>query len=159
MVTSIELVWDSRVPAPQERVNTTSSRAQRRKKGLHMSLNNCDNTLCFLEDYSVLVCKEHRTAVVNLNTHLLQHHNVPTATRKQIVERFSHFATVSPAEIELPEEPAQPIDELGEPLDALQCKTCRFITVNKDIMRIHCNKTHQQAWIGEKSLLYNTVKV
>lgn len=155
----MELVWDSRVPALQERVNTTSSRAQRRKKGLHMSLNNCNNTLCFLEDYSVLVCKEHCTAVVNLNTHLLQHHNVPTATRKQIVKRFSHFATVSPAEIELPEEPAQPIDELGEPLDALQCKTCRFITVNKDIMRIHCNKTHQQAWIGEKSLLYNTVKV
>ena len=26
-------------------------------------------------------------------------------------------------------------------------------------MRIHCNKNHQQAWIGEKSLLYNTVKV
>lgn len=106
-----------------------------------MSLNNCDNTLCFLEDYSVLVCKEHRTAVVNLDTHLLQHHNVPTATRKQIVERFNHFATVIPDDIELPEEPAQPIDELGEPLDALQCKTCRFVTVNKDTMRIHCKKT------------------
>jgi hypothetical protein len=37
---------------------------------------NCDNILCFLEDYGVLVCKE-------------QHHNVPSATRKQIVERFS----------------------------------------------------------------------
>jgi len=73
---------------------------------------NCNNTLCFLKDDSVLVCKEHRTAVVNLNTHLLQHHNVPTATQKQIIERFDYFATVSPAEIELPEEPAQPIDEL-----------------------------------------------
>jgi hypothetical protein len=103
---------------------------------------NCDIIHCFLEDYSVLVCKEHCTAVVNLNTHLLQHHNVPTATRKQIVERFSHFATVSSAEIELLDEPAQPIDELGEPLDALQCKICCFVTVNKDTMRIHCNKNY-----------------
>ena len=40
----MELVWDSRLSAPQEQVNTTSSRAQRRKQGLHMSLDNCDNT-------------------------------------------------------------------------------------------------------------------
>jgi hypothetical protein len=26
-------------------------------------------------------------------------------------------------------------------------------------MRIHCKKNHQQVWKGEKSLLYNTVKV
>ena len=155
----MELVWNSRLLTPQERVNTTSSRTQRRKQGLHLSLNNCDDVLCFLEDFSVLVCKEHHTAVVNLDTHLLQHHNVPAATRKQIVEHFSSFATVSPAEIELPDEPAQPIDELREPLDGLQCKTCSFITVNKDTMRMHCKKNHQQAWLGEKSLLYKAVKV
>ncbi|KAL1640484.1 hypothetical protein SLS61_010254, partial [Didymella pomorum] len=76
-----------------------------------------------------------------------------------IVEHFSSFATVSPAKIELPDEPAQPTDELGEPLDGLQCETCSFITVNKDAMRMHCKKTHQQAWVGEKSLLYKTMKV
>ena len=113
----MELVWDSRLSAPQERVNTTSSRAQRRKQGLHMSLDDCNDTLCFLEDYNVLVWKEHHTAVVNLNTHLLQHHNVPTRTRKQIVERFSHFATVSPADIELLDKPAQLINKLEKPLN------------------------------------------
>ncbi|KAL1640171.1 hypothetical protein SLS61_010262, partial [Didymella pomorum] len=45
------------------------------------------------------------------------------------------------------------------PLDGLQCETCSFITVNKDAMRMYCKKTHQQAWVGEKSLLYKTVKV
>lgn len=155
----MELVWDNRLSTPQEQVNTTSTRAQGRKQGLRISLDNCDNVLCFLEDFGVLVCKEHHTAVVNLNTHLLQHHNVPAATRKQVVEHFSSFSTVNPAEIELPDEPAQPIDELGEPLDGLQCKTCSFITVNKDTMRMHCKKDHQQAWVGEKSLLYKTAKV
>ncbi|KAJ4329600.1 hypothetical protein N0V87_010726, partial [Didymella glomerata] len=76
-----------------------------------------------------------------------------------IVEHFSSFSTVNLAEIEPPDEPAQPIDELGEPLDGLQCKTCSFITVNKDTMRMHCKKVHQQAWVGEKSLLYKFVKV
>ena len=65
---------------------------------------------------------------------------MPAATRKQIVEHFSSFATVDPAEVALPDEPAQPIDKLGEPLDGLQCKTCSFITVNKDTMRMHCKK-------------------
>jgi hypothetical protein len=74
--------------------------------------------------------------------HLLQHHNVPAATQKQVIKHFSSFATVNPAEIELPDEPAQLIDELGEPLDRLQCETCSFITVNKDAIRINCKKTH-----------------
>lgn len=36
---------------------------------------------------------------------------------------------------------------------------CSWITINKDKMRRHCKKNHQQAWIGEKSLLYKSVKV
>ncbi|KAF3037094.1 hypothetical protein E8E12_005610 [Didymella heteroderae] len=69
------------------------------------------------------------------------------------------FSLVDPTEVELPDEPAQPIDELGEPQDGLQCTTCSFITTNKDAMRMHCKKDHQQAWAGRKSLLYKTVKV
>ena len=45
-----------------------------------MLLNNYNNTLYFLEDYSVLVYKEHYTTIINLNTHLLQYYNVPTIT-------------------------------------------------------------------------------
>ncbi|KAL1640737.1 hypothetical protein SLS61_010232, partial [Didymella pomorum] len=74
-----------------------------------------------------------------------------------VVEHFSSFSTVNPAEIELPDEPAQPIDELGEPLDGLQCETCSFITVNKDAMRMHCKKTHQQA-NTENDEVENTVQ-
>jgi superfamily II DNA helicase RecQ len=156
---AMELVWNSRASTLQEVTNTTSSSTKRHKKGLQVSLDNCNDVLCFLQDFGVFVCKEHHTAVINLNTHLLQHHNVPAATRKQVVERFSHFAPVDPAEMELPDEPAQPIEELGKPLDGLHCKTCRFITINRDTLRMHCKKNHQQAWTGDKSLLYDTVKV
>lgn len=155
----MELVWDSRLSTPQERVNTTSSSAQRRKRGLQVSLDNCDEILCFLQEFGVLVCREHHTAVVNLNTHLLQHHSVPAATRKQVVERFNQFALIDAADVELPDEPARLIEELGKPLDGLQCKTCSFITINKDTMRMHCKKDHQQAWLGGKGALYHSVKV
>jgi hypothetical protein len=60
---------------------------------------NYNDILCVLKDYSVLVCKEHYTTIVNLDTHLLQHYCVPAATRKQVVKRFSHFTLVNLAKI------------------------------------------------------------
>jgi hypothetical protein len=155
----MELVWDSRASTLQESTDSTNSSTQHRQRGAQVSRDNCDDILCFLEDFGVIVCKQHHTAVVNLNTHLLQHHSVPATARRQIVERFSMFSPVDPSEIQLPDELAQPIEELGKPLDGLQCKTCGFITTNKDTVRMHCKKKHKQAWRGETSMLYNTVKV
>jgi hypothetical protein len=107
----------------------------------------------------VLVCKQHRTGVVNLNKHLLEHHATPAALRGEIVERFIHFARTEPNAVELPEPPAHPIEELGSPLDGLKCKTCDFVTINTNRLRMHCRKNHQQAWTGDKSVLYESVKV
>ncbi|KAJ8115248.1 hypothetical protein OPT61_g3059 [Boeremia exigua] len=81
------------------------------------------------------------------------------AVRRQIVKRFSQFKTIALSAVESPDEPAQLIEELGDLLDGAQCKTCSWITINKDEMRKHCKKYHQQAWVGEKSSLYKTVKV
>jgi hypothetical protein len=120
------------------------------------TLDNSNDILCFLQDFGVLVCKEHHNAIVNLNTHLLQHHSVPATTRKQIVERFSHFTPVDPAEVQLPDEP---IKKLKKPLDELRCRTCGLTTVSKDAIRMHCKNNHQQAWTREKSLLVDSVKV
>jgi hypothetical protein len=49
-----------------------------------------------------------------------------------------------------------PIDELGAPLDGLQCKEadCSFITINIDAMRMHCKKAHKLAWRGNSKALY-----
>ena len=77
----------------QQRSHAHQQRSQHgRKAGAQVSLDNCDHVLSFLEEYGVLVCKDHRTGVVNLDTHLLQHHHVPAATRRAIVERFRPYA-------------------------------------------------------------------
>jgi hypothetical protein len=66
-------------------------------------------------------------------------------TRRQTIDRFAHVTIVELDQIELPQEPAQPIEELGAPLSALWCKTCRKVTINADAMRKHCKNSHQQA--------------
>ena len=157
----MELLWDIRATTPQQAdaSNSESDTAHTRNWPRSISLSNCDKVFCFLEDFGVLVCKQHCTAVVSLNAHLRKHHAAKATLRRQIVQRFSQFDTVSPSAIELPDEPAQPIEELGEPLKGAQCKTCSWVTINRDEMRRHCKKSHQQAWTGDKSLLYEAVKV
>jgi hypothetical protein len=115
--------------------------------------------LYFLEDHRVLICKQHQTAVVNLDTHLLHHHHVPAPPRRQVVDCFSRLKLLDPAEVRLPDEPAKAIAELGKPLTGLQCKACGYITINTNALRKHCKKDHHQAWTGDKSLLYNTISV
>ena len=157
----MELPWDIQATTPQQAdaSNSESGTAHTRNWPRSISLSNCDKVFCFLEDFGVLVCKQHCTAVVSLNAHLRKHHAAKATLRRQIVQRFSQFDTVSPSAIELPDEPAQPIEELGEPLKGAQCKTCSWVTINRDEMRRHCKKSHQQAWTGDKSLLYEAVKV
>jgi hypothetical protein len=153
----MEFVWDSRAGTPQQHDN--GSRPDQRRRREKLSLESCDNVLRFLEEFGVLVCIQHRTAVVNLNTHLREQHAAKPQLRKQIIERFSSCHVLNPKEVKLPEQPAEPIEELGSPLDGLKCKTCDFITVNKNVMRMHCKEKHTQAWIGNTSLLFDFVKV
>jgi hypothetical protein len=88
-----------------------------------------------------------------------EQHATPATLRKEIVQRFAQDERIEPSSIELPEQPAQAIKELGKPLGGLCCKTCRFLTVNTNVMRMHLKREHQQAWKGKKSALYESVKV
>jgi superfamily II DNA helicase RecQ len=158
----MELVWNSRATTPHQANNTSNSESDTsnpRKWPRQLTLSNCNDVFCFLEDFGVVVCKQHCTAVVSLDAHLRKYHAASATLRRQILKRFSQFETVAPSAIEPPDEPAQPIEELGKPLDGAQCETCRWITISKDEMRRHCKRNHEQAWVGEKSLLYKTVKV
>lgn len=129
----------------QSNIRDQSFMPQYRKRGSQVSLSNCTDILCFLEDYGVFVCKQHHTAVVNLDKHLSQYHNVPASTRRQVVDCFSRLTPLAPAEIKLQDEPVQAIEELGKPLTRLQCKTCGYITINIDQTRMHCKRYYQQA--------------
>jgi hypothetical protein len=86
------------------------------------------------------LCKEHCTAVVNLGVHLQNKHATPAAVRKQIIQQLSHFPTTASGAVELPEQPAWPIEELGTLRDSSKCQTCEFITVSTDAIRQHCKK-------------------
>lgn len=130
-----------------------------RKRGSQVSLSNCADVFCFLEDFKVFVCKQHHTAVMNLDRHMLQYHKVPASVRRQVVDCFRRLEPVDPSKIKLPKEPTQAIEQLGKPLAGLECRACGYITVSKDQIRMHCNRDHQLAWLGDKSQLYNSVKV
>jgi hypothetical protein len=71
--------------------------------------------------------------------------------------RARHEA-LDPAEVKLPNEPAEAVEELGKPLTGLECKTCGYITTSREQMCMHCKKDHQQAWKGDSSQLYSTIK-
>jgi hypothetical protein len=45
--------------------------------------------------------------------------------------RARHEA-LDPAEVKLPNEPAEAIEELGKPLTGLECKTCGYITISRE---------------------------
>jgi hypothetical protein len=115
---------------------------QYRKRGSRVSLSNCADIFCFQEDFGVFVCKQHHTAIINLDRHMSQYHKVPASIRREVVDCFNRLTPVDPGKIKLPEEPVQAIEQLGKPLTGLQCRICRFITINKDEIRRHCKKHH-----------------
>jgi hypothetical protein len=137
----------------------SSSIPSYRKRGSQVSLSNCASIICFMQAYSVLVYKQHHIAIVNLDKHLSRYHNVPASARKHIVDCSSRLKALDPAEVKLPDEPAEAIKELGKPLTGLQCKTCAYITISKEQVRMHCKKDHQQAWESDTSQMYSTVRV
>ena len=90
----------------------------------------------------MLVCKEHRTGLQNVDVHLRsQHAAVPSIERKAVVD-YCHrrWPVAAPHDVELPPPLGPLIKELGEPLDAFQCRhngrcSLGFITVSKDMLQ------------------------
>jgi superfamily II DNA helicase RecQ len=154
-------VWDSRAAVAQAepQINNSARCADDQQWPQKITRENCDTVICFLEEFGVLVCKQHRTGVVNLDRHLREQHGTPIAQRRQVLEHFAQFSVVDPSTVELPEEPAALIPELGAPLSGMQCRACSFITVNTSSIKTHCRKLHQLSWTGDKSALYSSVKV
>jgi hypothetical protein len=151
-------IWDSRAPTPQQQSNSSSN--TNTQQDVHkLSPDNYQDTICFLEDYGLIICKQHCTAVVNLNTHLRDKHTTTPALRRYIVEEFSNFTVIEPTAVKLPEQPARALKELGTPSNGLKCKICEYLTISSDAIRKHCKKNHPQAWKNEKISLVESVKV
>ena len=124
-------------------------------------LQDVDEHFCYLRRYGVLVCKEHRTGVMNLSVHLRTLHSGTSKQRKAIIQHF-HRLPITPAQdIALPAALSPPIQELGLPLDGLACQQerCSFLTISVDALRMHAKKQHGIAWKGNTAALYTGVKV
>jgi hypothetical protein len=78
-----------------------------------------------------------------MHRYLCKQHETPIALRRQVADHFSQFSAVDPSTIELPEQPALPVQELGAPLDGMKCKACSFITINRGNIKTHCKKSHE----------------
>jgi hypothetical protein len=50
----------------------------------------------------VLVCRQHRTGIVNLDRHLREQHGTPIAVRRPVIEHFAQFSAVELSAVELP---------------------------------------------------------
>lgn len=139
----MEFCWNARILDTQTSIQQTESNIQVQNASLLQSV---ENILCFLEKYSVIICRQHKTAVQNLSVHLQKHHTISSKLRREIIESYRDKHVKSPHEIELPGPLGQPIQELGTPLDGFRCveDTCDYITVNEDKLRVHVKKLHQQ---------------
>ena len=97
------------------------------------------------EYFRVLICKEHKHAIQNLDEHLRKHHSIDSKARRQVVQRYSSLALLEPQDVPLPEPLRQPFEALGKPIRALICEEeeCEYITINRSVIGQHCNKTHK----------------
>jgi hypothetical protein len=158
----MEFSWVARPSAAQASRTTTAAATARRPHNPAVTTQAIEDTICYLREYNVIVCKQHATAIQNLDAHIRQQHAITSQVRKQIVERYSGYGWIrDPQEIKLPAPLGPLIAELGEPLDGFQCAEveCDFLTINLDELRKHRKSAHRLAWNRKDSAAYQEVKV
>ena len=126
-----------------------------------LTVGNSDDCFCYLQKFRVLVCREHATAVQNLESHLRDHHVVAAPERRDIVAKYGELRRRKPAEVALPQPLGPPIKVLGEPLDGYRCKQldCDYLTVSEKKLKVHCLRIHSLSWRGDTGSLFEKVKV
>lgn len=80
----------------------------------------------------MLICREHRYAVRNLDLHLRDAHTVTANDRRLIVDKYAALPLAKPAEVPLPPPLGPPFKALGRPIDAVHCdeEDCGFISTS-----------------------------
>jgi superfamily II DNA helicase RecQ len=159
----MEFCWDARVSAidASQAAGTTTATNDVPSSTELPSHTAIKATICYLAQFAVVVCKQHATALQNVDAHLRDYHNAPKKLRRQIVESFQGKTVLLPKDVPLPHRLGQPVEELGLPQDGYSCSVedCRFLTVSIDKLRMHRNKDHKLPWKGDQHTLYEKVKV
>lgn len=95
----------------------------------------------YLEEYKLIICKEHGYAVQNLKSHLQQYHVFHRDIRKTILQKFNALPLAQPHEATLPHAYGPPMDCLASPQRGFQCeeKDCRWISSSRAKIAEHAN--------------------
>ena len=143
----MEFCWDARVSATDasQAPGTTTATDDVPSSTEPPSHTAIKATICYLVQFAVIVCKQHATALQNVDAHLRDYHNAPKKLRRHIVESFQGKSVLLPKDVLLPHRLSQPVEELGLPQDGYSCSVddCRFLTVSIDKLRMHRNKDYK----------------
>lgn len=102
-----------------------------------------DDIFYYEANYKVLICKHHGLAVVGLNGHLKDAHNLrKKKDRQPFLDRFAEVALAKPADVALPPMNGPPFAALKKPARAFSCIDCGRLSTNRSAMRGHCNTEH-----------------
>jgi hypothetical protein len=98
-------------------------------------------TFQYLEEYKLIVCREHGYALRNLDRHLVEYHVYPRSVRKTISLRFNGVTFVAPEDAPLPKAYGPPIEAIAAPRVGFLCdeRDCGFISISRTRTAQHCN--------------------
>jgi Lhr-like helicase len=113
-------------------------------------------TFEYLENFKILVCREHGYGLRNLKRHMLEHHAYHRHVRDAIVEHFAACEVACPEEATLPTCAIDPIECLQPPRMGLRCEgwegeACGFVSTSKEKMSRHCNQHGWRSVPGDRT--------
>lgn len=106
----------------------------------------------YLEDYELIICREHGYALRNMNRHLLDYHTYPRDVRKAIIQRFNGLPCRLPEHARLPKAFGSPVDTIAAPRRGFACEEeeCNFISTCRTRIAQHCNRHGWKSMPGER---------
>jgi superfamily II DNA helicase RecQ len=114
----------------------------------------------YLEQYGALVCKQHKYAVQNIQSHLYDvHRHLEAKIRRAIVQKFKVYRLAKPDTIRLPRAGGPPLPILQAPRIGFNCNDCGYISISRKKMRMHHNKIHQWKVTKKEDIRWTKIQV
>ena len=96
------------------------------------------------EHYKVLICTYHGLAVIGLDRHLKDAHDLRKKRERQpFLDQYGGLFCAKPQDVALPPPNGPSFDALKGPTKGLSCVDCGHLLTQKKGMQEHCNKTHE----------------
>jgi hypothetical protein len=100
--------------------------------------------LQWIPEYKVIVCREYEYAIGSVAQHLRIFRSGKDVEKREVVVAFAGYDLQTPKDVPLPPPLGETLPELGKLKLAFICEEpeCERISISRDEMRKHCNRTH-----------------